>query len=149
MKLISMVCLLGMTIAADDRKVAEWTVFMGGRVLPSGSKAYTNSVPLPAGELQLLGVDWVGMNVDPPDLARLAELKHLREVHLPGPIWNRNADGGKDGSAQLREQCVQLTGVLDLEPLASRVYIQQWSLVSDLVADCWGWWWCHCRQGLC
>ena len=75
MRLISLVCLLAMTLAADDRKVAKWTVFMGGRVLLSGTKAYTNSIPMPmpAGELQLLGVDWVGMNVDPPDLARLAD----------------------------------------------------------------------------
>ena len=26
----------------------------------------------------------------------------MKELHLPGPIWNRNADGGRDGSRDLR-----------------------------------------------
>jgi hypothetical protein len=47
-------------------------------------------------------LDWVGMNVEPPDLERLSGLAHLKELHLPGPIWNRNADNGRDGSRDLR-----------------------------------------------
>src|SRR5262249_32484254 len=57
---------------------------------------------LPAGDIRLEVLDWVGINVDPPDLVRLSGLRHLKELHLPGPMWNRNADGGRDGSRDLR-----------------------------------------------
>src|SRR5438128_2070124 len=80
-----------------DRSVAEWTLFMGGKVALSGDRRMIQDAgDLPAGDFTLAVVDWVGMNVDPPDLERLGGLRRLRELHLPGPIWNRNADSGKD-----------------------------------------------------
>src|SRR5579864_820253 len=86
-----------------DRSVAEWTLTMGGRVGLSGEARRISDIgDLPAGDIRLEVVDWLGVNVDPPDLERLSELTHLKELHLPGPIWNRNADGGRDGSRDLR-----------------------------------------------
>ena len=92
-------------MAADsvDRHVAEWTLTMGGRVgLAGQARRNSDIADLPAGDIQLEVLDWLGMNVDPPDLERLSGLTHLKELHLPGPIWNRNVDGGRDGSRDLR-----------------------------------------------
>src|SRR5215470_9214090 len=76
---------------------------MGGRVGVSGQPHLIDDIAgLPRGDIQLEILDWVGMNVDPPDLERLSALTHLKELHLPGPLWNRNADGGRDGSRDLR-----------------------------------------------
>src|SRR5580704_14424203 len=86
-----------------DRHVAEWTLTMGGRVgLAGQTRRISDIADLPAGDIQLEVLDWLGMNVDPPDLERLSGLTHLKELHLPGPIWNRNVDGGRDGSKDLR-----------------------------------------------
>src|SRR5712675_1561443 len=92
-------------MAADsvDRHVAEWTLTMGGRVgLAGQSRRISDIADLPAGDIHLEVLDWLGMNVDPPDLERLSALTQLKELHLPGPIWNRNVDGGRDGSRDLR-----------------------------------------------
>src|ERR1700680_4356385 len=86
-----------------DRGVAEWTLTMGGRVgLAGQTRRVSDIADLPAGDIQLGGLVWLGMNVDPPDRERLSGLTHLKELHLPGPIWNRNVDGGRDGSRDLR-----------------------------------------------
>ena len=88
---------------ASDRQAAEWTLFMGGAVGLHGRPGVIRDIAaLPAGDLEVEVLDWVGMNVDPPDLERLSGLRHLKELHLPGPIWNRNADGNRDGSRDLR-----------------------------------------------
>src|SRR5260370_493889 len=97
-----------------DRRVAEWTLTMGGRVGVAGQPSRIQDIAsLPSGDIQLEILDWVGMNVDPPDLERLTGLAHLKELHLPGPLWNRNADGGRDGSRDLR----YIDGIQTLEAL--------------------------------
>jgi Leucine-rich repeat (LRR) protein len=97
----------------DDREVALWTLAEGGRVRITGGSSYlSDPAELPA-TFTLDALDWLGVNGDPPDLARLANLRHLRELHLPGPFWSRNADGGKDGSNELRH----LAGISTLETL--------------------------------
>jgi Leucine-rich repeat (LRR) protein len=94
--------LAGSITASVDRRIAEWTLLMGGRVRLVGQPGYISDMAeLLPGEFELESLDWVGMNVDPPDLERLTSLRHLRELHLPGPLWNRNADGGRDGSRDL------------------------------------------------
>ncbi|HUJ74309.1 MAG TPA: hypothetical protein VL359_05590, partial [bacterium] len=95
--------LLASAGGASDRQVAEWTLFQGGAVGLAGSSGLLRDVAqLPPGDLQVEVLDWVGMIVDPPDLERLSGLRHLKELHLPGPIWNRNADGNRDGSRDLK-----------------------------------------------
>ena len=90
--------------AQADRDVAQWTLQHGGRVGLQGAArsiaALDQLAPSDAFEVTL--VDWVGVNAVPEDLARLAGLTKLRELRLPGPIWNRNADGGKDLSGEMR-----------------------------------------------
>ena len=86
-----------------DRRVAEFTLLMGGRIEVAGRTGrIADSADLPRADFQITALDWVGMNVDPPDLERLTGLTALKELHLPGPIWNRNADGGKNRSAELK-----------------------------------------------
>src|SRR5271169_3951866 len=104
MRRLSAVLLLWASAAfASDRQVAEWTLFQGGAVGLHGTTGLIRDVGnLPPGDIQVEVLDWVGMNVDPPDLERLSGLKHLKELHLPGPFWNRNADGNRDGSKDLR-----------------------------------------------
>ena len=100
--------------AEVDRRVAEFTLLMGGRVEVTGHTGrIADSAGLPRGDFQLTVLDWVGMNVDPPDLERLTGLAALKELHLPGPLWNRNADGGKNRSAELK----YLSGLHSLEVL--------------------------------
>jgi hypothetical protein len=97
-----------------NREVAEWALFMGGTVVLEGDQRRIRDVAeLPAGDFKIRILDLVGANVEPPDLARLSKLDGLRELYLPGPMWNRNADGGKDGSTDLR----YLTSVPTLEKL--------------------------------
>jgi len=86
-----------------DRSVAEWTLSMGGRVRLAGESRYLEDIAQLSGQsIRLEALDWVGVNADPPDLERLSALRNLKELHLPGPFWNRNADGGRDGSKDLR-----------------------------------------------
>ena len=97
-----------------DRSVAEWTLSMGGRVRLAGESRYLGDIAqLPSHSIRIEALDWVGVNADPPDLERLSALRNLKELHLPGPFWNRNADGGRDGSKDLRF----LAGVTTLEVL--------------------------------
>src|ERR1700680_327490 len=88
---------------SGDRQVAEWTLTMGGRVGLAGQpRRISDIADLPAGDIQLEALDWLGVNVDPPDLERLSALTHFKELHFPGPLWDRNVDGGRDGSRDLR-----------------------------------------------
>lgn len=86
-----------------DRKAAEWTLNMGGRVTLAGeTRRISDIASLPAGDFEVKVLDWVGLNADPPDLERLSGLRKLEELHLAGPFWSRNADGGRDGSRDLK-----------------------------------------------
>lgn len=78
-----------------DRSVAQWTLLEGGRV-GIGGRVITDVTELPAGDFEVQMVDWVAVNAIPEDLERMTGLRGLRELRLPGPLWNRNADGGKD-----------------------------------------------------
>lgn len=84
-----------------DQALARWTLLQGGRIGIAG-KVLTDVAQLPAGSYQVEMVDWVAVNAVPEDLERMTGLGSLRELRLPGPLWNRNADGGKDLSHLLR-----------------------------------------------
>jgi len=98
--------------APADQAVARWTLLQGGRVAIAG-RLITDIADLPPADYQLEMVDWVAVNAVPEDLERMIGLRALRELRLPGPLWNRNADGGKDLSTQLRF----LSAVTTLEKL--------------------------------
>src|SRR5258707_15396770 len=86
-----------------DRRVAEWTLSMGGRIgLQGDARRISDIDQLPKGDFALEVLDWIGINADPPDLERLTGLQHLKALHLAGPFWNRNADDGRDGSRHMQ-----------------------------------------------
>jgi len=84
-----------------DQAVARWTLLEGGRV-GIGGRVYVDAAELPSGDYHVEMLDWVAVNAVPEDLERMTGLRHLRELRLPGPLWNRNADSGKDLSKMLR-----------------------------------------------
>ncbi|HEU0120811.1 MAG TPA: hypothetical protein VFQ91_09825 [Bryobacteraceae bacterium] len=92
---------IAMWAGPADVAVARWTLAEGGRV-GINSQVIADLADLPAGDFQLEMVDWVAVNAVPEDLERMTGLRRLRELRLPGPLWNRNADGGKDLSRLLK-----------------------------------------------
>jgi Leucine-rich repeat (LRR) protein len=76
-------------------------VIEGGRVKIDG-RIIGDLGELPSGDYQVEMIDWVAVNAVPEDLERMTGLRKLRELRLPGPLWNRNADGGKDLSKLLQ-----------------------------------------------
>jgi hypothetical protein len=88
---------------AEERAAAEWTLLQGGRVRVEGvAETIRDLDRLPPGHFRLdLESIWSVATFFPEDLTRLAPLAALRELRLPGPIWNRNADGGKNLSAEI------------------------------------------------
>lgn len=93
---------LAASAAEADVTAARWTLRMGGRVTLTGQSSPIRSIDeLPPGDFTLAAVDWAAVNAEPEDLARLAELRALVDLKLPGPLWNRNADRGKDLSKEL------------------------------------------------
>src|SRR5689334_14521900 len=74
---------------APERDIAEWVIRQGGRVILEGDRhPIADVVQLPAGELRITGIDLTGTLIDPKDLEKLSGLAHLKELYLPGPIWN-------------------------------------------------------------
>ena len=99
------ICVFLLALAAHaapaDQALARWTLLQGGRVAIAG-RLISDIADLPPTDYQVDMVDWVAVNAVPEDLERMIGLRALRELRLPGPLWNRNADGGKDLSTQLR-----------------------------------------------
>ncbi|MBU6175166.1 MAG: hypothetical protein KGQ60_15255, partial [Planctomycetes bacterium] len=98
-----------------DRLVAEWTISLGGSVRSVGepSRHYRLDT-LPQDDFDLDLVDLVGTNILPPDLVRLSNLKKLRFLYLPGPMWNPSAGASQDYSKELN----LIAGLTTLEELS-------------------------------
>ncbi|HYO83399.1 MAG TPA: amidohydrolase family protein [Bryobacteraceae bacterium] len=99
--------------AVDERATAEWILRSGGTVTLAGSSQIRELTDLPKGPVTLSGVDLVGTIIDPPELKRLAGLRELRELFLPGPIFNPGAGSRLD----INDQLVALAGLTKLEKL--------------------------------
>src|ERR1700757_5212018 len=83
--------------AATERELAEWVIRWEGRVvLDGGRQPVTEVSQLPAGDIRITGVDLTGAVMSPVELEKLAGLTSLRELYLPGPIWNPG--GGNEDS---------------------------------------------------
>ncbi|MEZ5394603.1 MAG: hypothetical protein R2724_17450 [Bryobacterales bacterium] len=102
MRLLALLLAACAVVSADDRAVAEWVLLMGGAVRTTQSRERLQALDaLPEGEIRIESLDLIGVNLFPADLERFSGLRDLRELRLPGPIWSRNADGGKNLSAEL------------------------------------------------
>jgi Leucine-rich repeat (LRR) protein len=85
-----------------DRQVAEWAILMGGSVrLVSEAEHIHEISELPATDFHLEHLNLVGTNISPPDLQRLAGLRRLKILNLPGPMWNPRAGSRPDHSREL------------------------------------------------
>ncbi|MBO0723010.1 MAG: hypothetical protein J2P41_19450, partial [Blastocatellia bacterium] len=86
----------------------------GGRVILAGDRnPIEDVVRLPAGEIRITGIDLVGTLIEPGDLAKIGGLANLKELYLPGPIWNPGAGSRLDAN----EQLMLLAGLKNLEKL--------------------------------
>lgn len=87
---------------ATDRETAEWMIRLGGRVFLNESRSPIAELSqLPAGDWRITGADLTGTLLDPKDLSKLSGLTELRELYLPGPIWNPGAGSTLNANAQL------------------------------------------------
>src|SRR5262245_27683562 len=94
---------LASTALASEREVAEWVIRQGRLVSLEGERRPINDVvQLPAGEIRLSGIDLTGTLIDPKDLEKLAGLTNLKELYLPGPIWNPASGSRLDANEQLK-----------------------------------------------
>src|ERR1700747_918693 len=85
----------GRVRAASEREIAEWVLRWDGRVILEGSrKPLTEVSELPPGEIHLAGIDLTGAVMSPIELRKLEGLPTLRELYLPGPVWNPG--GGRE-----------------------------------------------------
>ncbi|HEX8998571.1 MAG TPA: hypothetical protein VGB07_01655, partial [Blastocatellia bacterium] len=102
------------TATTPERDIAEWVIRQGGRViLEADRRPITDITQLPTGELRITGVDLTGTLMLPQDLEKLASLAHLKELYLPGPVWNPGAGSRLDANDQLKF----LAGLKNLEKL--------------------------------
>ena len=84
--------------AASNRELAEWAIRWEGRVIFEGSRQpISDLAQLPAGEFHIVGIDLTGSVLRPAELEKLRGLLTLRELYLPGPIWNPGG-GNEDAS---------------------------------------------------
>lgn len=88
---------------ADERRVAEWVIRQGGRVIVSPqSTPLSDLSQLPPGDIYLEGVDLYGTIIEPKELEQLSALSRLRELYLPGPSWNPGAGSKLDANEELK-----------------------------------------------
>src|SRR5262245_59810135 len=117
-RLLFSVCFVFLFIPAaaqtSEREIAEWVIHQGGRVILEGNRnPIRDVVQLPASEIRITGIDLVGTLIEPTDLGKIGSLTNLKELYLPGPIWNPGAGSRLDANEQLK----QLAGLKNLEKL--------------------------------
>src|SRR3954451_8033596 len=95
-RVIAYLCLAAVLArAASQREIAEWVLRWDGQVTLEGSRKPLKDVSqLPAGDIRLAGIDLTGAVMRPIELRKLEGLSNLRELYLPGPVWNPG--GGKE-----------------------------------------------------
>src|SRR5215207_8257466 len=88
------VCLAAPAFTADvDRHVALWALQMGGFVTLEGSpQRIRNIADLPDKDFRIGVLNLVGANIHPPHMEAIGKLSALKELDLPGPMWNPRAE---------------------------------------------------------
>lgn len=87
--------------AQNDFDAARWVLRQGGRVRLVGNPRVNSHVPdLPATPFRVEAVDLIGSTFDPLDMKRLSGLTEVRELLLPGPIFNPGAGSRLDANAE-------------------------------------------------
>src|SRR5437016_6286233 len=75
--------------AANDRDLAEWVLRWEGTVVIEGAKQpLTDVSQVPKGDIHITAIDLTAGVMHPTELRKIKNLASLRELYLPGPIWN-------------------------------------------------------------
>jgi hypothetical protein len=84
--------------AADtDREVAVWALHMGGFVVLEGdSRRIRDVADLPPSDFRIEALNLVGANIHPPHMETIGKLTALKELDLPGTMWNPRAESKTD-----------------------------------------------------
>src|SRR5262245_45507393 len=91
------------SFAATDREAGEWVIRKGGRVMANGNRQpIARLADLPAGDLQITGVDLSGTVLDPKELDHLSGLANVRELYLPGSAFTPGAGNRMEGNTELK-----------------------------------------------
>ena len=86
----------------SERAVAQWIIRLNGSVtLEPNAEPVRDLAKLPAADFHIVGIDLTGTLVEPEQLFRLSGLAHLRELYLPGPMWNEGAGSKRDSNEAL------------------------------------------------
>ena len=93
----------GRRCGSAERKVAEWVIRVGGRVILAGTSTPVRDISqLPPGPLLITGVDLTNTIIEPRELEEISGLTGLRELYLPGPSWTPRSDSPLDANEALR-----------------------------------------------
>jgi hypothetical protein len=92
---------LAATAEDADRDVALWALRMNGAVVLEGNaRPIRDIADLPAGDFRIVVLNMIGTNMHPPHMEAFGKLTALRELHLPGPMWNPRAESRTEYSEQ-------------------------------------------------
>src|SRR5262249_17992592 len=80
-----------------------------GHVTVAGRTQPINNISELTDQVQITGIDLTPVVMPPKDLIKLEGLKNLRELYLPGPIWNPG--GGREDSTAAFSTLAALTSV--------------------------------------
>jgi Leucine-rich repeat (LRR) protein len=106
---------LPVTAADADRDVALWALRMNGAVILEGSSRPIRDIAdLPPGEFRIVVLNMIGTNMHPPHMEAFSKLTALRELHVPGPMWNPRAESRTEYSEDMRH----IAGLQTLKKLA-------------------------------
>src|SRR5450631_1322361 len=96
--------------AATEREVAEWALRWEGSLFLEGSNEPLRHLSqLPPGDFHIASIDLTAAVMRPVELRKLESLTHLRQLYLPGKIWNPGA--GNEDKTGVFEALASLTSV--------------------------------------
>ena len=96
--------------AATEREVAEWVLRWEGSLILEGSNEPIRDLSqLPPGDFHIASIDLTAAVMRPVELRKLEGLTHLRQLYLPGRIWNPGA--GNEDKTGVFEALASLTSV--------------------------------------
>lgn len=118
--------------AQADRDVALWALRMGGYVVLEGSVERIRDVTaLPDRDYRIEVLNLIGTNMHPPHMEAFAKLTALRELHLPGPMWNPRAES----KTEYGEEIGHIAGLATLKKLTfSYTFLETIKFRDDGVA---------------
>src|SRR5258708_494324 len=86
-----------LTATETDREVASGAIEGGGFVVLEGDRRRIRYIAdLPVKEFRIEVLNLVGANIHPPHLEAVGKLTALKELDLPGPMWNPRAESKTD-----------------------------------------------------